>query len=99
MENHHREKNPDPKANELGYTSKAHLAKAKRLQGLPDDFHLPGMTVEGAMKAIGNGVPLFLGRALAMAVREALSTSIKEEIDSSDNAERRNKTKESGYRR
>ncbi len=71
-------KKQSPKANELGYTTKASLTEAKRLQGLPEDFNLPGMTVEGAFKAIGNGVPLPLGRAIAMAVREALIPSIKD---------------------
>lgn len=38
------------------------------LQGLPRDFKLPGHTVEGAFRAIANGVPMELGRALARAV-------------------------------
>lgn len=39
-----------------------------RLQGLPEDFDLPGFTVEGKKRAVGNGVPLMMGRALAEAV-------------------------------
>ena len=42
-----------------------------RQQGLPEDFDLPGWTVVGKCKAIGNGVPMAMGRALAKAVREA----------------------------
>lgn len=38
------------------------------LQGLPRDFSLPSFTIEAAYRAIGNGVPLELGRALARAV-------------------------------
>jgi DNA (cytosine-5)-methyltransferase 1 len=47
-----------------------------RLQGLPDTFleHLP-FTVDGAMRAIGNGVPLAMGRAVARAVKEAIGMS------------------------
>jgi len=45
------------------------LRKGIRLQGLPDDFDLPGMTIEGAIRAVGNGVPIPLGRAVARAVK------------------------------
>jgi DNA (cytosine-5)-methyltransferase 1 len=64
--------NRTPKAHELGYTSKKILTEMMHLQGLPDDFHLPGMTVEGASKAVGNGVPLPMGRAIAKAIRETM---------------------------
>lgn len=49
------------------------LAEACRLQGLPEDFlaHAP-FTAEGKLKAVANGVPIPLGRAMAKAVREAL---------------------------
>ena len=46
-----------------------------RLQGLPPDFLDPKLTpftVEGRRKAVANGVPLPMGRALARAVRAAL---------------------------
>lgn len=43
-----------------------------RLQGLPEDFDLPGMTVEAKKRAVGNGVPLVMGRVLAAAVKTAL---------------------------
>lgn len=42
-----------------------------RLQGLPDNFNLPSFTLEGKKRAVGNGVPLPIGRALANAVCEA----------------------------
>jgi DNA (cytosine-5)-methyltransferase 1 len=45
---------------------------ARAAQGLPDDYELPGFTVRGKIQAIGNGVPLPLGRALARAVRAAV---------------------------
>jgi DNA (cytosine-5)-methyltransferase 1 len=45
-----------------------------RLQGLLDDFELPGFTREEAKRAVGNGVPLQLGRVIARAVTEAYVT-------------------------
>lgn len=44
----------------------------KRLQGVRDDFDLPGFTVSAKVKALGNGVPLPMGRAVAKAVRVAM---------------------------
>lgn len=38
------------------------------LQGLPPGFELPGLTLEAAYRAVGNGVPLELARAVARAV-------------------------------
>ena len=43
----------------------------RRLQGLPDDYELPGFTRQAAAAAVGNGVPLVLGRVLARAVLAA----------------------------
>jgi DNA (cytosine-5)-methyltransferase 1 len=51
--------------------TRATLADSIRAQGLPADFELPGFTVEEAIRAVGNGVPLPMGRALARAVRRA----------------------------
>jgi DNA (cytosine-5)-methyltransferase 1 len=50
-----------------------YLAVALRDQGLPSDF-LDGapFTVAGKIKAVGNGVPLALGCAVAKAVRRAI---------------------------
>lgn len=42
-----------------------------RLQSLPDDFELPGFTVRESIRAVGNGVPLVMGRVLARAVLAA----------------------------
>jgi DNA (cytosine-5)-methyltransferase 1 len=42
-----------------------------RLQGLPEGFDLPGFLMEEKKRAVGNGVPLGLGMALAGAVIEA----------------------------
>jgi DNA (cytosine-5)-methyltransferase 1 len=47
--------------------------EACRLQGLPPDFDLPGFTREAKYKAVGNGVPLSMGRAIARAVQRALA--------------------------
>lgn len=43
------------------------------LQGLPSDFDLPPFRVDAKHEAIGNGVPLPMGRAIAKAVRNALN--------------------------
>lgn len=43
------------------------------LQGLPETFDLPGFTVQAKREAVGNGVPLPMGRAVAAAVVRAIS--------------------------
>ena len=48
------------------------FAEACRLQGLPDGFDLPGFTMTAKHQAVGNGVPLAMGRAVARAVKEAM---------------------------
>lgn len=57
-----------------GHGERYTVAQMLELQGLPADFldHCP-LTVSGKRKAIGNGVPQAMGRALARAVREAVS--------------------------
>lgn len=47
-----------------------------RLQGLPDDFDLPGFLMSEKKRAVGNGVPLQLGRVLAQAVLAAYSQPV-----------------------
>ncbi|MCA9136282.1 MAG: DNA cytosine methyltransferase [Planctomycetales bacterium] len=42
-----------------------------RKQGLPESLALPGWTKEAKFRAVGNGVPLAMGRALAAAVVNA----------------------------
>jgi DNA (cytosine-5)-methyltransferase 1 len=56
-----------------GYKSADKLKQALRDQGLPEDMldEAP-FTLDGKFQAIGNGVPLPLGRAMARAVRRAL---------------------------
>jgi len=52
-------------------------ADMARLQGLPDDFLVDApFTEREKMRIIGNGVPLPMGRAVARAVREALSEKV-----------------------
>ncbi len=51
--------------------------QGKQLQGLADDFDLPPFTVRAKVEAIGNGVPLTMGRAIAKAVRRALEVKAK----------------------
>lgn len=44
-----------------------------KIQGLPEDFDLPGFTTFAKCKAVCNGVPLPMGRAVARAVKAALT--------------------------
>jgi DNA (cytosine-5)-methyltransferase 1 len=55
------------------------FSEACTLQGLPADFDLPGFTREAAYKAVGNAVPLPMGRAIARAVRRALGLPLVSE--------------------
>jgi DNA (cytosine-5)-methyltransferase 1 len=41
-----------------------------RLQGLPEDFNLPPFLANEKKRAVGNGVPLQMGRVLAQAIIE-----------------------------
>jgi len=50
------------------------LADACRLQGLPEDFLADApFTADGKLKAIANGVPLPMGRAIARAIRQVIA--------------------------
>lgn len=51
--------------------SRAAFEEVRRKQGLPDEFDIPPFTIDAKCKAIGNGVPLQMGRAIAQAVKEA----------------------------
>lgn len=51
---------------------RADFEEVRRKQGLPDDFDLAPFTVRAKCEAIGNGVPMAMGRALAKAVRKAV---------------------------
>ena len=44
------------------------FSQLRALQGLPDTYDLPSFTVEGKKRAVGNGVPLPLGRVLAQLI-------------------------------
>lgn len=48
----------------------------KRLQGLPADFDLPPFLAREKKRAIGNGVPLQMGRELVQTVTEAYSQPV-----------------------
>lgn len=52
-----------------------------RLQGLPEDFDLPGFLVSEKKRAVGNGVPLPMGRVLAQAIAEAYTGSVTVQLD------------------
>jgi DNA (cytosine-5)-methyltransferase 1 len=57
-----------------GTKSRATFENHKRLQGLPREFDIPPFTVAAKVMAVGNGVPLAMGRAIARAVNRALET-------------------------
>ena len=62
-----------------GYKNTGAFANHLRLQGLPADFLADApFTVRGKLEAVGNGVPLALGRAIARAVRTALGLQLYE---------------------
>lgn len=65
-------KRKSTKLQDSGWKTKA-AAAAAAAQGLPPDFELPGFTAAAKCKAIGNGVPLPMGRAVARAVKAALA--------------------------
>jgi DNA (cytosine-5)-methyltransferase 1 len=54
-----------------GNHSRAKLLEMIADQGLPESFTLPAFTVREAIRAVGNGVPLPMGRAVAAAVTRA----------------------------
>jgi DNA (cytosine-5)-methyltransferase 1 len=56
---------------------RAPLSVSLRAQGLPEDFldECP-FTMEGKRHAIGNGVPIPMGRAVARAVKAALKRKV-----------------------
>ncbi len=60
------------KAADLGRCSTAAFREMCELQGLPAEFDLPGFTVKEKIRAVGNGVPIPMGRAIARAVRYAM---------------------------
>lgn len=57
----------------MGAKTQRYFREAVSAQGLPESFDLPGMTVAAKIHAIGNGVPIAMGRAVAKAVRESLN--------------------------
>jgi len=52
-----------------------------RLQGLPENFDLPGFLVSEKKRAVGNGVPLLLGRFLAQAVIDAYNGPVTVQLN------------------
>lgn len=59
------------------YARRYKLSDACRLQGLPEDFLKDApFTAEGKLKAVANGVPLPMGRAIARAIIEATRLDI-----------------------
>lgn len=56
----------------MGWKTQAAFDSHLRLQGLPEGFLAKApFTIEGKIRAVGNGVPLAMGRAVAQAVKTA----------------------------
>ena len=60
----------------LGFRTHADFRSICRKQGLPDNFDLPGFTIRAKCQAVGNGVPMRMGRALAAAIIEVVGASL-----------------------
>ena len=59
--------------NKIGYKTADYFREQVRKQGLPEGFDLPPFKITEKVKAIGNGVPLPMGRAIAKAVKRAMN--------------------------
>jgi DNA (cytosine-5)-methyltransferase 1 len=56
-------------ASEGNRTGRRSWADFCELQGLPRDFELPGLTIEARYRAVGNGVPVYMARVVAIAIK------------------------------
>lgn len=57
------------------------FAELCHLQGLPDDYDLPGFLMSEKKRAVGNGIPLPMGRALAQAIIDTYSHPVTVQHD------------------
>lgn len=64
-----------------GYKTEVDFRNHCRLQGLPEGFDIPPFRTAAKVKAIGNGVPLAMGRAVARAVKRAVCTCLADVCD------------------
>lgn len=60
-----------------GYKTGDAFREHCRKQGLPAGFDLPAFTVSAKVKAVGNGVPLAMGRAMARSVKRAIGYQLE----------------------
>ncbi len=56
------------------------FSELKKLQGLSDYYDLPSFNVAGKKKAVGNGVPLSVGRVLAKAVTDLVEKAVTDRL-------------------
>ncbi len=63
----------------MGHQNRHVFLEHCRKQGLPEGFDLPPFKIDAKIAAVGNGVPLAMGRAIARAVYDVLSTQSIEE--------------------
>lgn len=63
---------------QYGDHTEKRVREVATLQGLPDDWDIPGFTVREKLHALVNGVPLPMGRAVAQAVKRAIYPEMQE---------------------
>jgi len=57
--------------------SRPKFSRLLKLQGLPDWFDLPGLSRTAKIRAVGNGVPVPMARAVAEAIRDRAVTDLR----------------------
>jgi len=69
-----REIEPAAMASESGRKHRRPWGEFCRLQGLPETFDLPGWSLAAKYRAVGNGVPIPVARAIALGIRARSAT-------------------------
>jgi len=83
-----RDRNPNAESPAMASDGRS-FRELCRLQGLPDDFDLPDFNEKGRKRAVGNGVPLPMGRELARAVLRSYRLPARGDIVSPGDSPRR----------
>jgi len=67
---------PAALATEAARKQRRDFADFCELQGLPRSFDLPGLSLASKYRAVGNGVPVYMARVIARAVKERVPASV-----------------------
>ncbi len=65
---------PAALATEAGRKRRRAFADFCALQGLPRNFDLPGLSISAKYRAVGNGVPVYMARVTARAVKNRIAS-------------------------